>query len=664
MCGLSAYCHLGTPQKDTKNSRLDLKGSLESIRHRGPESDGTYISPCGRCGLGHVRLSIIDLEGGHQPISSANGDIQVVVNGELYDHDRLSKELQDKGHVFKTKSDSELALHYYEDYGTDFLHHLRGEFAVIIWDDSKKRMLVARDRFGVKPIYYTTVNDVFMAASEIKAFSALGWRPEWDLESIISGGYATDHRTCFKGVYKLPPAHYMTVSASGTMDTTKYWDAEYPDKNIEDKRTLEEMIQGVHDHVVESVRLRLRADVPLGVYLSGGLDSSSIAGVATKLLRDSNSDAQIDTFCISFKDGGICDEGDIAERTAAHIGSKFHRLSLTQDDLVDNYERTLWHVEQPILDLNAVGKFLLSEYVRHKGFKVVMTGEGSDEHFIGYPFFHTDYLREQDRSTPKGFGCIAEEDRQDMLSDRLAGSYKFLHYELPRETKINTKARFNDSDIPDQIGKMLALSTDFMNSKVVSYHGPADVGSTVLDSIHGDIRLKATTKWHPVHASLYLETRTFFPNVMLTWLGDRVEMAHSIEARTPFLDHPLCEYANSLPPSVKLCGQDPKGNRLNEKYILKEAMRPYVTDEIYNRTKHPYVAPASKPGAQPIVRLLNKWVSKERVDHLGFLNWETCETIKERVIMTGDCMAYSSMLKVISLLILNEQFDVAPVTYL
>ncbi|KAF9312102.1 hypothetical protein BG003_006621 [Podila horticola] len=663
MCGLSAYCHLGTPQKDTKYSRLDLEGSLESIRHRGPDSDGTYVSPCGRCGLGHVRLSIIDLEGGHQPISSANGDIQVVVNGELYDHDRLIKELQDKGHVFKTKSDSELALHYYEDYGTDFLHHLRGEFAVIIWDDRKKRMLMARDRFGIKPLYYTTVNGVFMAASEIKAFSALGWRPEWDLESIISGGYAADHRTCFKGVYKLLPAHYMTISASGTMDTKKYWDAEYPDKNIEDKRTLEEMIQGVHDRVIESIRLRLRADVPLGVYLSGGLDSSSVAGVAAKLLRDNNPDAKIDTFCISFRDAGIYDEGDIAERTAAHIGSKFHRLSLTQDDLVDNFERTLWHVEQPVFDLNTVGKFLLSEYVRHEGFKVVMTGEGSDEHFIGYPFFHTDYLREQDRSTPKGFGCIAEEDRKGMLSDHLAGRYKFLRYELPTETKINTKIRFNDSDLPYQIGKLLALPTDFMNSNVVSYHGPADIGSTTLDSIHGDIRLKATTKWHPVHASMYLETRTVFPNVMLTWLGDRVEMAHSMEARTPFLDHPLCEYVNSLPPSVKLCGQDPEGNHLNEKYILKEAMRPYVTDEIYKRTKHPYLAPA-EPGAPPIARLLNKWVTKERVDHLGFLNWERCETIKERVITSDDCMAYCDMLKLVSLLILHEQFNVAPVTYL
>ncbi|ORX62277.1 glutamine-hydrolyzing asparagine synthase, partial [Hesseltinella vesiculosa] len=625
MCGFSAYLYVDKPKTGETLPPLDLQASLKSIDHRGPDSTGTYVSPFGRCALGHARLSIIDLEGGQQPLSSQNGKIHAVVNGELYDHDRLSEELRQKGHVFKTKSDSELALHYYEDFDTDFVQYLRGEFAVVIWDEVRNRMVVARDRFGIKPVYYTTVNGVFMAASEIKAFLALGWKPEWDMDSIMNAGYAIDYRTCFKGVYKLPPAHYLTISASGSYDMKQYWDAEYPDKNVEDTRTVDDMIQGVHDRLVESVRLRLRADVPLGVYLSGGIDSSAVAGVATKLLQEKNPDAKIDTFSISFKDSGEYDEGDIAERTAAHIGANFHKLSLTQDDLVDSFAETVYHCEQPVPNMNAVGKFLLSKFVRDLGFKVVMTGEGSDEHFIGYNFFQTDYLREPDHSSPGGFGCLPEEERQAMLDERLSCVGKLLHFELHGTRTSKSIARYNNSTMAADMSTLLSVTQSFFHPKATEVFGEPDGGNAMVEAISADSRRKANLRWHPVHAVLYLENRTFLSNILCNWLGDRVEMAHSIEARTPFLDHPLCEYVNSLPPSVKLCGQAPNGSRLNEKWVLKQAMKPYITDEIYNRTKHPYLAPTSSAEDQPIIRLLHKWVVKEKVDRLGFLNWDKCQ---------------------------------------
>ncbi|KAI8060147.1 hypothetical protein BC940DRAFT_312703 [Gongronella butleri] len=661
MCGFTAYFHLDK-RPDGSYPALDMAGSLASIQHRGPDDDASYVSPCGRCAIGHVRLSIIDLEGGKQPLSNVSGTVHAVVNGELYDHDRLSRELKEKGHQFLTESDSELALHYYEDYDVDFVQHLRGEFAIVIWDEKRKRLVAARDRFGIKPVYYTTVNGVFMASSEIKGFLALGWKPEWDVDSIVNGGYAVDYRTCFKGVYKLPPAHYLTVSASGSIDVKQYWDADYPDKNVEDPRSVDEMIEGVQERLVESVRLRLRADVPVGIYLSGGIDSSAVAGIATELLRKDNPDAKVDAFTISFKDSGDYDEGEIAERTAAHLGANFHKLSLTQDDLVDNFEDTVWHTEQMVPNMNAVGKFLLSRFVRDSGFKVVMTGEGSDEHFIGYNFFQTDYVRERDLSSPAGFGCLEDEERLKMLAEREASSGKVLNFDIDM-SESRAPVRLNNSRMAVQLGSLLSVKRDFFDPKVIAYHGEPDPGNAMVEAMNADARRKANTKWHPVHGTLYMEMRTFLPNILLNWLGDRIEMAHSVEARTPFLDHHLCEYANSLPPSVKLCGVDPEGNRLNEKYILKEATKPFITEEIYKRAKHPYLAPSSDPEDQPIIRLLKKWITKEKVERVGFLDWTTCERQKDYVIQTGNRLAYTAVLNIVSMIVLAERFNVPTAVY-
>ncbi|ORX57444.1 asparagine synthase [Hesseltinella vesiculosa] len=662
MCGITAYFYIDPP-KDAKSTypALDLQKSMDAIYSRGPDSNGTYVSPCGRCGLGHVRLSIIDLSGGQQPLSNASNTVHAVVNGELYDHDRLMAELESKGHKFKTRSDSELALHFYEDYDTDFLEKLRGEFACAIWDERKKRFLIARDRFGIKPMYYTIYNGVFMAASEIKALIGLGWKPEWDVNSIVHNGPICDYRTCFKGVYKVPPGHYLLVSASGSIDIKQYWDADYPDKNIEDPRSVEEMIKGVHDRVLEAVRLRLRADVPLGIYLSGGLDSSAIAGVATHLLRQKDPNAKVEAFSISFTESGKYDEGEIAERTAAHVGANFHKLPVTQADMVANFEETVWHIEQPTSNLNTVGKFLLSKFVRDNGYKVVMTGEGSDEHFIGYGAFEKDYLREPDNSTPGGFGRLTDEERRKLYENQsrdessVMGSSEIKNEYIP-------KARWTGSTAQDSAGRSFCLPKEYYSETVTNYHGMPDPGSSYLDALNAVTRSKARTKWHPVHGTLYLECRTFLPNYLCNHLGDRIEMAHSIEARTPFLDHPLAEYVNSLPPSVKLCGKDENGKYLNEKWVLKKAMEPYITKEILERTKHPYVAPTANPEEEPIVAILEKLVTKENIARLGFLNWEECARKKESVIKTGNPNDYKNMLQVMSLCVLSDRFNVPPAT--
>lgn len=613
-------------------------------------------------GLGHVRLSIIDLSGGYQPIGNASGKIQCVVNGELYDFERIREELKLEGHTFKTLSDSEIALHLYEQYDLSFFEKLRGEFALTIYDANKNRFIAARDRYGIKPLYYTVINDTLMVASEIKSFIPLNWKAEWDVDSIVNDGPMTDMRTCFKGVYKLPPAHYLVATSSGSIEVKPYWDADYPDKNVKETRSVEEMVQGVRDRLVEAVRHRLRADVPIGVYLSGGLDSSCIAGIASELLREKNPDARIKAFSISFKDGGKYDESEVAERTAKFCNADFEKLSLTEEDLLNHFEESIWHVEQPQFNLNGVGKFLLSRFVRDQGYKVVLTGEGSDEHFGGYAFFHGDYLREPDNATPNGFGTLTKEVREERLN-MTGKSGEFNGYSengviSNLEGKVDSSRRLvNNITTHIILGNAFALKEHYFNKATLAQTGKPRPGLTMAESINGMARSKAMTKWHPLHTALYVENHTFLPNYLCNILGDRSEMAHSIEARTPFMDHHFCEYVNYLPPSLKIKTEE--DGTLNEKWVLKEAVKPYVTEEIYARTKQPYLAPSSQGRNETVVNLLNKLLNKEKLDQLGWVDTEKFLQVKDEFLANGDKSLFKDMLTMMSYIVLSDRFNVA-----
>ncbi|CAF0868323.1 unnamed protein product [Rotaria sordida] len=395
MCGIIAF--LNTDDCSCGCSP-DLHASLKLINHRGPDSNGTWLDPNGRVGFGHTRLAIIDLEHGQQPMSNETDDIQLIVNGEFYGFEKIREELEANGHVFKTKSDSEIAIHLYEDQGFSFVDSLCGEFALCLWDARKSLLICVRDRFGIKPLFYTTINGRLIVASEMKAFLTFGRQLEWDIDSIVNSGIFYDSRTMFKGVTKLLPGHYLTATLSGSISIHKYWDADFPDKNIIETRSIDEMITGVRNRLVEAVRLRLRADVPVGIYLSGGIDSSSLLRIATNILRETNPNAKMAAFTISFVNGKHLDEGDIAERTVAYCGANFYKLCVRETDLSAAFDDCVWHCEAPITNLNSVSKFLLSQFVHNQGFKVVLTGEGADEHFAGYSFLMADYLRENNTS--------------------------------------------------------------------------------------------------------------------------------------------------------------------------------------------------------------------------------------------------------------------------
>ncbi|ORX88593.1 glutamine-hydrolyzing asparagine synthase [Basidiobolus meristosporus CBS 931.73] len=610
-------------------------------------------------GLGHTRLSIIDLEGGQQPLSNETDDIHVIVNGEFYDFERIREELIASGHTFKTSSDSEIALHLYEEYGYSFLEHLRGEFAFCLWDTRRSVFLAARDRFGIKPLYYANKDDRLYIASEIKAFPPLGLKMSWDVDSIVHGGPLTDMRTQFAGISKVPPGHYITITLSGSFHMEKYWDADYPDKRVKDPRSIEEMIEGVRSRLEEAVRQRLRSDVPVGVYLSGGIDSSCIAGIATKILREKDPNARIHAFTISFPEGNHLDEGPIAERTAEFCDTIFDKLEITDEKIAEAFEDAIWHFEMPVPNVNSVSKFLLSRFVRDAGYKVVLTGEGSDEHFAGYKTFASDYLLELDLTT--SLKPLSEMDRVTLLDNEIHSKSVVpgtMGAKIDIDDSPVTKRMLNGISTPQMVGKFLYVNKSVYNDYVLHRTGAPDLSLAIASGLSGEARRKIAHNWHPLHSALYCENKTLLPNGLCNVLGDRGEMAHSIEARTPFLDHFLTEYVNGLPPSVKL-GLSETGE-LVEKWILREAVKPYITEELYLRTKHPFFAPAARNNYSPVSELFRQKLTKESCEALGWLKWEGVADIISQYFETGDLVAHNSLLVLTSYVILGEKFRVPP----
>ncbi|KAL9552932.1 hypothetical protein MBANPS3_003548 [Mucor bainieri] len=634
--------------------------SLELIKHRGPDGRGTYFSSCGRCALGHVRLSIIGLDDGQQPLSNHDQSIHAVVNGEVYGYKDIKADLEAKGYVFKTATDSEVVLCLYEEYGISFLDQLRGEYAICIWDSRRKRFFLARDRFGIKPLYYTQIKGTLFAASEIKAFLPFGWEPEWDVDSILQGGVQFDTRTAFKGVSCLNPGHYLMATPTGAMHIQQYWSVSYPNKTVKETRSLDEMIYGVRDRLVDAIEQRLVADVPVGVYLSGGIDSSCIAGIIRHLKEKSNIHTNTKAFALAFVDDDDFNEGSIAKRTAEFCNADFQVLEVTESDLLDNFEDSVWHVEQFHFNLNSVGKFMLSKMVRDQGYKVILTGEGSDEHFGGYVHFQADYLLEPDLSAPDGIQQLSDEDRKKKI-DMFSNQEEFKKY---------TKTDFTDDDndthrkmlsnisLSSLWGSSFSLSSQYYIKTAVEQYGSPQPALAIAESVKGVDRAKAATEWHPLHTSLDTALQSFFPNYMLGPLGDRVEMAHSVEARTPFLDHLLCEYINGLPPSVKI--KPNTEGLLIEKWILKEAVKPYVTQEIYERTKAPFFAPPTKKPNPKFVDLLSKFLTKRNIDRLGWIRYDKVSEAKTNYLETNDLRAYQDLLIIISYVILSLRFNVAP----
>lgn len=614
--------------------------------------------------LGHVRLAINDLSPeGRQPFHDPNRTVHAVVNGEFYDYDNIRADLLSKyDYKFVGRSDSELAIALYKYYGLNFVHHLRGEFACVLFDEETQLFLAVRDRYGIKPLYWTIREGRLLIAAEMKAFLPLGWKPEWDVKSLLDAGWNHDERTIFKDVNKIRPGHYLVCQSFGHIEQREYWDMSYPDKRAVDSRTPEEVVEAVRERMLESVRLRLRADVPVGIYLSGGIDSSVLAGMVTHLVKEegiamgsADPKERVACFSIAFDEESGFDESAIANRTAEWLGVKYIKKHMNEAELANRFEDATWHCEHHNPDLNFVGKFALSEVPRDAGYKVVLTGEGADEHFAGYPLYLPDYLREPDHSWIK-HNPLSEKDRIEQLD--IAENAAKEYY-----TSVGADATNRGPSIPRRmlnnittVSSMTAFQLNIFASWTECY-GKSDPQMTIANNADGRVRQLIGGSWHPLHTAEYVWSKGHLANIFLTCLGDRTEMAHSLEARTPFLDHKLTEYVNNLPPSSKI-RWDPEAKLFHEKWVLREASKPFITKELYERKKHPYSAPTSYPVNGPLHKLLASIITQENIDQLGFVDWARCDGLVDRAFKNQSAMAMRYSIVVAEWVILSQRFGV------
>ena len=568
MCGIVAAV---SRQGGVSAQALDR--SARRLRHRGPDAQHVWVDPHGRAGLGHARLSIIDLTTGDQPIANEDKRLHVVANGEFYDFERIRGDLQKRGHTFTTRSDSEIALHLYEDRGAASVHELRGEFAYAIWDERDRVLFAARDRFGIKPLYYTVYDGTFYLASEVKAFVELGVPLEWDRDTLYDIHFVTHapDRSLFRGLYQVPPGSYL-VTDGEHVRIVQYWDWDYPrGDEIGTSIDPREHVERFAHELNEAVRLRLRADVPVACYLSGGIDSCSVLGVASRL-----SPRPLRAYTLSF-DHADYDEGAIAEAQAALSGAEFCRIDIRSEHTADHFSDALYHAERPFANAHVVAKYLLSRAVRGDGIKVVMTGEGSDEILAGYPHFRRDAVL-------YGSKDMAPETRQQLLAQLEQANRVSSGILMPQPGAQIESVRRVMGFVPSQLETWSQIGTGLLavtSDEFRCAYDKRDTYRQLMDTLDVERQLGGRDV---VNQSLYVWAKTMLPNYILSNLGDRMEMAHSVEGRLPFLDHHLVEAVARMPVSMKI-------NGMTEKWVLREAARPVITDTVYRRQKHPFMSP-------------------------------------------------------------------------
>jgi asparagine synthase (glutamine-hydrolysing) len=638
MCGIVALF-----SRNGQISETSLDNATLRLEHRGPDGQKTWIAPHRKIGLGHARLSIIDLTTGDQPIANETNSLHIVVNGEFYDYERIQRELEQRGHQLRTRSDSEIALHLYEELGTHCLEHLRGEFAFVLWDEPNQTLFAARDRFGIKPLFYSIHNDTLYFASEMKALFAAGVPAAWNAESIFHSADLGNHpaQTLYKDIFQIPPAHYL-LATRNNLSIQSYWDFHYP--NVDRGQpaiTEEEYVELFRREFEEAVRIRLRADVPVGCYLSGGLDSCSVLGMAAR-----HHPEPIRAFTLTF-DHPQYDEESVAREMAAYANAEFYPIPISQEDLADNFADATWNSEMLCVNAHGVAKFMLSRAVRKAGYKVVLTGEGSDEILGGYAHFRRDMLLYNNQGqNPKEVERLLEE-----LSQTNPVSRGLLLPEGETRPLENVKSLlgFVPSWIETFSARSLKLHQLFSNDFTNSF-SDRDSYRNLFNSLD---YWKQLNRREPVNQSLYLWSKTGLPNYILTILGDRMEMAHSIEGRVPFLDHRVVECVSALPVSLKIHG-------MTEKYILRQAAKPVITDSVYRRQKHPFLSPpATLNPDQGLSSLMEDTLRGSTLRKLSFFDRDRVVELLDRLPNMDDAqrtVVDQVLMLILSACILQERF--------
>jgi asparagine synthase (glutamine-hydrolysing) len=573
MCGIAGRYNFYTPSSVDK-TESDIKGMMSVIRHRGPDESGIYLDE--NVGLGSVRLSIIDISSGQQPMCDESGEYWIVYNGEIFNYQELRKELEKKGVRLRTNCDTEVVVQMYAIYGAACLQYFNGQFAFSIWNAKKKELFLARDRVGIRPLFYWKDSDSFAFCSEIKGLFALteierSISPK-NISQIFTFWTTISPNTPFENIYELPPGHFMVVKPTG-INIQKYWSLEFPVDGNHYKGTLNDAVEEFRDLLKDAVRIRLRADVQVAAYLSGGLDSS----VITSLIKEINPGV-LNTFSIGFRDKAF-DESVYQVEAAKYFNTNHTAFECTSEEIAEQFLNTIWHTEFPILRTAPTPMFLLSKKVSERNIKVVMTGEGSDEILAGYNIFKEAKIRR----------FWAKQPSSSMRPKLLSKLYPYLPM-LKDGGNLGAKMFF---------GYKLNETSDPLYSHLLRWHNTSRIKSFFSDEISAQLKNynpleeisgKLPTNfssWSDLAQSQFLETSIFMSGYLLSSQGDRMAMGNSVEGRYPFLDYRVIEFCSKLPDRYKL-------NVLNEKFLLKKMSVGRIPESITKRSKQPYRAPIAQ----------------------------------------------------------------------
>ncbi len=572
----------------------NLQAMCAAITHRGPDDQGTMV--IGPAALGMTRLSIIDVRTGHQPIGNEDGSVWIVFNGEIYNYQELRQRLLGRGHHFTTNSDTETIVHLYEEYGVECLQYLEGMFAFALWDSERKRLFVARDRMGEKPLHWGIFNGQFIFSSELKGIlTHPDAAKEVDLVSLqkyLALEYVPAPHSMFKGISKLLPAHYMLVE-KGTVKIRSYWSADIMRANIGEAEAKEKLVTLLD----QSTKLRLISDVPLGIFLSGGLDSSSITALAARHMKKAPQ-----TFSIGFSDSSF-DESDHAKAVATRLGCDHHVARFSAEMAYQTLEE-LWEVlDEPMADASIVPTYFLSKMAKNE-VTVALSGEGGDELFGGYPTYQAHRLANVWRFLPKPLrlGVLEPAIRSLPVShNNLSADYKAKRF----------IAAASEEPILRHFRWMGAISPDEQQNLMLPHVLADGDGASVYPYLGGN---DGIAEHDVISRIMHLDLTTYLPDDLLV-KSDRASMAASLEVRLPFLAFPLVEFALSLPASYKVRG-------LTTKYLLKKAMEPYLPSKIVNRPKKGFGIPVAKWLRQEFKPMVDELLSESYLQQQGIFKKE------------------------------------------
>jgi asparagine synthase (glutamine-hydrolysing) len=615
MCGI-----VGIYSRDgvLKSPDVLLKRMLARIQYRGPDESGIYVNS--HAALGSVRLSIIDIQSGQQPLCSPDGKHWIVFNGEIFNYIELKAELIKLGHTFRTESDTEVLLNAYLEYGPACLNKLNGQFVFAIWDNEKKELFLARDRAGIRPLFYTKTTDSFIFGSEIKIlFEHPEVRAEIDpvaMSQVFTFWSAISPRTVFKDIYEVPPGHFLKISRGLNPVIQPFWSLKFPvGPEGRFKGSIDEAAEQLEYLLTDAVRLRMRADVQVAAYLSGGLDSSATTALIKKVAPDT-----LETFSIGFEDDEF-DETAYQQEVSKYLGTKHTAFTCTRQDIGNYFPDVIWHSEIPILRTAPVPMYCLSKKVRENKIKVVITGEGADEMLAGYDIFKEGIIREFWSRQP-------DSKYRPLLLQKL---YPYLA-QFKGKNKNMLKFFF---------GYQLQDTSSPFYSHILRWRNTTGIQNFFSDnlrsSLNGFDQYELVRKMLPIdfnqydrlNKSQWLESTIFMSGYLLSSQGDRVGMANSVEGRYPFLDYRVMEFAATLPSDYKMHG-------LTEKFILKKMMKNRLPESVIKRPKQAYRAPMaqsflSSPAREYVMELL----SEKDINLTGLFSPIAVTKLLER-IFTGD----------------------------